>query len=447
MSAAILNSMSMRKLLALRFTAAILLVMATIAASFFAVHAHLRAYEKYGHLINLSGRQRMLSQRISLLAAETHGTAARQNTSADAETKQKLAAAINLMSESHEQLVDCSLGSDRLMQSMSGLDVRVRQYLTLASLVLESSQAESAESVAQLTAIATGGELLPRLDGFVRALEEENNVTISRFKLVLLFLALLSMGVLILIAFGIFRPLLELVSTNLGRLETSNSELTEFSYRISHDLRSPVVAALGITEIAKVSLQDGDTEAASESIDHILKSLNRVSITIEDIVSLIKQKMVEVEAETFELAELLEESLEVARNMEGFEDISLTVDCPQACKVRAKRVYLKQTLENLLSNAVKYRDTSEEQSQIVVTATVTGRECSIRVSDNGLGIEKAYREKMFRMFQRFHPTVSSGTGLGLYLVAQNVRALQGSVDYQPLTKGAQFDVSFPTLGA
>ena len=70
--------------------------------------------------------------------------------------------------------------------------------------------------------------------------------------------------------------------------------------------------------------------------------------------------------------------------------------------------------------------------------------CEVCVRDNGLGIDEKYRDKVFGMFQRFHPKVSFGSGLGLYIVLQNVKAIEGEIVYKPLEQGSEFIVTFPS---
>lgn len=453
MSHVFLTSTALRKSLILRFAIAMALVFATTMGSFFAVHRQLHKSNHDGHLINISGCQRMLSQRIALLATDlsrASDTATRQS------LRDELQNAIETMSDAHEKLFE-STSIDREAESQAQLQLaftksgslneQVSHFLELARQIHRQPPNAKSDNLQQLVSISTGGELLAELDALAQLLEEDYEHKQANFARIIFLLASISILVLLVITFAVFRPTVKLVSDNLHYLEASNNELTEFAYRISHDLRSPVVAALGITEMAKESLEDGDIESAFFSIENVLKSLNRVSITIEDIVSLIKQKLSHAIPEKFLLAELIDESLETARQMPDFPQVKLAVNCPDDQQIRAKRVYLKQSIENLVTNAIKYRDRDAAQSTISLDVRIAGSECCVSIADNGLGIDEAYREKMFAMFQRFHPNVSIGTGLGLYLVSQNAAALGGKITYKPLDKGSQFDLSFPILGA
>jgi len=242
-----------------------LLVLTTIAASFIAVLWHLEQYEQDGYLINLSGRQRMLSQRIALLATQYDSSGDQQS-----EIRQQLTTSVEKMATAHQTLLKFSRESESLSPKIDALDAQVRKFVILANEVIANDQARSLPALTQLISMSTDGDLLSQLDLFVQSMEheynsaeDEYNASVSGFKMVLQTLSVLCIAILLAISFGIFRPMLDMVTTNLDRLEASNTELTEFSYRISHDLRSPVVAALGITEVAKCSLQDNEVDAAA----------------------------------------------------------------------------------------------------------------------------------------------------------------------------------------
>ncbi|MEQ8838344.1 MAG: ATP-binding protein, partial [Lacipirellulaceae bacterium] len=430
-----------------RFVVALLIVVATTVGSFLAVHWQLHKSDHDGYLINISGRQRMLSQRIALLAsrldASGEGTEA-QSTLID------LHSAIKRMSAAHERLRESATAAPELQSLFAGsdgIDESVLGYLDLARSLINKTAAEPSLVIEDLVETAADGNLLAKLDAYVEALEDLYDSKLSTFQIVLLVLALLSIAALLVMAFAIFKPTIELVTENQKRLEQSNTELMEFSYRISHDLRAPVVAATGVVEIARDSLDLGDHETTTGCLERVSDSLAKVAGTIEDIVSLIKNQMTDAEPEVFFVSKLLEQSMETVRNMDGFEEVDFEIYCPKDLAVRNKRVYLKQSLDNLISNALKYRDPDEKQSRVSIDAAKVGAEVKISIADNGLGIDEAFHDKLFGMFQRFHPRAAFGTGLGLYLVSKNAAAMDGDVSFKALEKGSQFDISFPSLGA
>lgn len=442
MTKEVFDSTAMRRTLIRRFAVAMTLVCFTTIISLAAVFAQLKKNERDAHLINISGRQRMLSQRIAFLATSENASVARQFTSTSLEN------CITAMREAHSELSQDSSYSPmraQLFTKPMGLNHQVERYLDSATRLMQGTGTEADKEFVRITAI--NGAFLNMLDQVVRAYEAEYDTKLSRFKLVesiLLCVSLLAVG---LVSWLVFRPTVGLVASNLRSLERSNSELMEFSYRISHDLRAPVVSALGITEVTKDALEDGDTDSATQGVEHVHRSLTRVSATIEDIVHLVKHRMTDTPSETFGLEQLVQECIETVGNMPDFDRVKLCLDVPSDLTLHAKRVYLKQTIENLLSNAVKYHDPECDEPTVTLAASVDDGVCHLAIDDNGLGIDEDYRNRLFSMFQRFHPDVSFGTGLGLYLVKQNASALNGEIAYYPKAKGSKFEVTFPTLGA
>ncbi|PQO38344.1 ATP-binding protein [Blastopirellula marina] len=445
MTKQVYDSIAMRHLLTRRFVIAMAVLCFASVISVAAVFTQLRKVERDARLINVSGRQRMLSQRIALLSTlvnEEQGNARQATT-------RSLEECISIMADAHAELSADSGKSKvrrQLFQGPDGLDQMVPQYLAAAKQVVANHSSENV--IAVVKTMATQGALLGKLDAVVAAYEAENEYRkMGWFVALELLLLVVSFLTIVAVAWFVFRPIVKLVSSTLGALENSNEELTEFSYRISHDLRAPVVSCLGIVEVVKDALSENEVDAAITANQHIQTSLTRLSATIDSIVDVVRQRMTDVAPETFKLTSVVSESVDALRHMPDFACIDLRIECPQDLELRTKRVYVKQTIENLLSNAVKYRDPNIGDAQVTISAKMEARDCLITVSDNGLGIDEDYRGRVFSMFQRFHPRVSFGSGLGLYLVKQNATSLNGFVEYQPNDKGSTFRFSFPVTGA
>lgn len=433
------SSSQIRRILLLRFSVAGSLLAAGIIFAFVSLQIQLKDNERFSDLINISGRQRMLSQRIALLIA-VKDQAGLENS---AGVQRKLTSAINLMETSQRkisQAINEVKSRGTRFQASEEIDALVKQYLVKAA-------AATAGRLQDPWNPTPNDELLFQLDQVVNSFQAESERRLAAFQKSQTIAMSATLLVLASVALLLFRPSISIVTRSFHLLEQANAELVEFSYRISHDLRSPVIASIGLSEISAEALDEGDFDTAKETIARTNRSLTRVSRTIEDIVGLVKTQINDVPVEEFSIESVVENCLIAARDMEGFDEIQFDLQSPKNSLVKARKVYLKQSIENLLSNAVKYRDPAKKKCVVRVSISRLEKDWLVSVTDNGLGIDPKYHDKVCGMFQRFHPTVSIGTGLGLYLVAKNASALGGSLSYQPLSDGSKFNLTFPSNGS
>ena len=99
-------------------------------------------------------------------------------------------------------------------------------------------------------------------------------------------------------------------------------------------------------------------------------------------------------------------------------------------------------LENLISNAIKYSDQSKDRPSISITYTRNDKDVTFSVEDNGIGIPKEHQSKMFGMFNRFHPKVAFGSGLGMYLMKKSAKTIGAALSYEDTGSGSKFTLTF-----
>jgi signal transduction histidine kinase len=107
------------------------------------------------------------------------------------------------------------------------------------------------------------------------------------------------------------------------------------------------------------------------------------------------------------------------------------------------RAGLKMALVNLISNAITYQDQTKPEHLVEIVASSTPDTIHISIRDYGIGFPEAQRDKIFEMFQRFHPKLSVGTGLGLYMVKKWLDRVGGDIKLEHLTDGSQFSFNLP----
>ena len=239
-------------------------------------------------------------------------------------------------------------------------------------------------------------------------------------------------------ALEIFRQNLIIKERIENDLKMANEELEEFAYRTSHDLRSPLVSSISLLNVATSALEKGDDKKSKLSIEHAQNSLQKLESLIQDILDLTLIKNQETPPESIDFPELLEETIEKLRHMNGFSDLIIEKSFKSQNNLVAKKIHLSMILENLVSNAIKYLDPDEPNPFVKISTYEQDGNFVLEVVDNGLGIPEDQQRNLFQMFKRFHPKVSFGSGLGLYLMKKSAHALDGTIEFYDPGKGAGF---------
>jgi signal transduction histidine kinase len=230
----------------------------------------------------------------------------------------------------------------------------------------------------------------------------------------------------------------DLAETNrdLGR---RNEENEMFVYSVSHDLRSPLVNLQGFSkELERAGhalaaiLSDESVPATLRSQGHELldgkmaKSIRfiqaavvRLSTIIDALLRLSRAGRVEYRWETVDVSEIVGRVIAAAQATIEERGATVTVgDLPPA---RGDRTAIEQVFGNLIGNALTYLDPSRPGLIEVGSVAPERKQCpagfwAYYVRDNGLGIAEAHQRKIFNAFQRAHPGIGSGEGLGLAIV-------------------------------
>jgi PAS domain S-box-containing protein len=188
-----------------------------------------------------------------------------------------------------------------------------------------------------------------------------------------------------------------------AELERKNEQLEEFASVISHDLRNPLAVARGHLELAA-------EEHDSDSLDHVAQAHERMSVLIDDLLTLARQGTSVDDAVTLDLETLARSSW---TNVET-EDASLRVE--STITFEADRSRISQLFENLFRNAVEHAGEAP-----TVTVGVLGDGDGFYIEDDGLGIPPKRRD---RIFEAGHTTSDEGTGFGLR-IAERIATAHG----------------------
>ncbi|MBI1289591.1 MAG: PAS domain S-box protein [Flavobacteriales bacterium] len=238
------------------------------------------------------------------------------------------------------------------------------------------------------------------------------------------------------------RSLEKMVDQRTAQLQASNQELESFSYSVSHDLRAPLRAINGFSEM----LEKQYTQTLDDNAKRLLGIIKSNALTmgklIDDLLEFSRTGRKEVRNSQVSMQEVVENILSDLKQEypEGGTKITLGKLPVSKCDPQLMR----HVWGNLISNAFKY-SSKKENPEITIWAEDTENEILYHIKDNGAGFNMEYADKLFGVFQRLHSTSEfQGTGVGLAIVNRIVNKHGGRVWAEAeVGKGATFHFSLP----
>jgi len=231
--------------------------------------------------------------------------------------------------------------------------------------------------------------------------------------------------------------------------EAANKAKTDFLSTMSHDIRTPMNAIIGLTAIAEKNL--GDVESTEESLRKISLAGNHLLTLINDIldISKVESGKLKLSPLTFSIVETVENLVNISQPMikEKNLEFSFHINRMEKEYLYADQLRLNQIYINILSNAIKYTEPGGKISVDMNEEESPKSDC-VRlvyvVADTGIGMSPEFIESMYQPFSRqVDSRVNSiqGTGLGLAITKQMVELMGGTIDCQSEQgKGTKFTV-------
>ncbi|QBI55748.1 sensor histidine kinase [Streptomonospora litoralis] len=201
----------------------------------------------------------------------------------------------------------------------------------------------------------------------------------------------------------------ELLERQRDELRRSNLELEQFAYVASHDLQEPLRKVASFCQLLQRRYRGQLDERADSYIDYAVEGAKRMQTLINDLLAFSRVGRTKDDAPV-ELDEALADALSSLETR--LEEADAVVTADDLPTVLGDRTLLTQVFFNLIGNAVKFR--GEEPPRVHIGVERSGDEWVFCCSDNGIGIEPQYAERVFVIFQRLHTRDKySGTGIGL----------------------------------
>lgn len=224
-----------------------------------------------------------------------------------------------------------------------------------------------------------------------------------------------------------------------SELERTNRELDQFAYVTSHDLKAPLRAIANLSQWIEEDLE-GQLEGETQRQMELLRGrVHRMEALIDGILQYSRVGRLDAEIEQVNTADLVEEVIDSLQPPPAFQ---IHVD-PKMPSLDTPRVALQQVFTNLISNALKYHD--RDEGLIKVSVEDAGSFFAFTVQDDGPGIDPAYHDKIFMIFQTLDAKdKKESTGIGLTIVKKIIEDQGGTITVRSAAgQGSEFQFLWP----
>jgi signal transduction histidine kinase len=229
----------------------------------------------------------------------------------------------------------------------------------------------------------------------------------------------------------------------IAELEASNAELEQFTYTVSHDLKSPLVTIHGFVGAVERDLAKGDLPRAGVDLARIRSAATKMAQLLDGLVALSRVGHVINSPQHVSLQEIVHEAIELVAGAASARNVQIDV-ADEMPVVNGDRMRLVQVVQNLLENAIKYLgDQPQPRIEVGIRPDPACVICWVR--DNGIGVQPEYAERIFALFDKLNPR-SEGAGVGLALVRRIVECHDGKIWVESDGKrGSTFVFRLPKL--
>ncbi len=228
-------------------------------------------------------------------------------------------------------------------------------------------------------------------------------------------------------------------------LEIANRDLESFSYSVSHDLKAPLRAVSGFSQILVERHRSGLQPEAARLLSLVQENAARMGQLIDEILAFSKAGRGEIRAGEIDIERLVASLVEELRPL--WEGRALTFKIQTLLPAYGDAGAVRQVFFNLVSNSIKF--TRPRESAIIeIGCQAGGGENTYYVCDNGVGFDGRHVNRLFGLFRRLHGQKEfEGTGIGLAIVKRIVGKLGGRVWAEgDVGKGATFYFTLPAAG-
>ena len=225
------------------------------------------------------------------------------------------------------------------------------------------------------------------------------------------------------------------------KLQQKSQELEQFAYIASHDLKEPLNAITGYSNIL-MSHTNGMSEQCLDLIERIEQTTQRMRTLIDDLLAYSRATADEYPMHPVDLNAILLSVQEVLSTT--IKKKAATLEWHHLPTIQGIFPQMEQVFQNIIENALKYQ-LPNTSPHITITASEETQKIVITIQDNGIGIDKAYFEQIFKPFKRLHTRSEfAGSGIGLSICKKIMLAHGGNIQVESKpSEGSSFHLIFP----
>jgi PAS domain S-box-containing protein len=229
-------------------------------------------------------------------------------------------------------------------------------------------------------------------------------------------------------------------------LNESNASKDKLFSIIAHDLKNPLMALMGLSEL----MADDCKEVPQEETSKMFNTINQLSKETYDLLdnllnwSRLQTKKIDLDIREIQLRDLVSRVINILKPSAELKKITLINSVARTMKINADENMIKTIIRNFISNSIKF---STADTQITIEAYEDDKNNIIAVSDQGIGMEESYIANLFDpgiKTSQYGTNHEKGTGLGLLLCHEFVKLHKGNIKVtSKVGKGSQFQIQLP----
>ena len=216
-------------------------------------------------------------------------------------------------------------------------------------------------------------------------------------------------------------------------------EYDRLLYRLSHDLRSPILTLKGLINLTK---READL-TQRELLQLMEETVEKQCSLLSDIHHLSLVDTTTLKVEPIFLPKVIDDI--VNEVSDDSKNISWAFDFDLRDKFYSDEYFVKRLISPIIHNAIQFSTYDDHEAQIRISLESVGGKCYVRVEDNGVGVSSDFQDKVFEMFFK-GSEISKGSGLGLYLAKLSAKKLNGAIKFDStLNGGTIVEIQVPSL--